>query len=136
MVNLITKEVKLANRNVSKIVLIGTKYIPHFGALCYMIYTLFNFCGIDLNIFGSFVHISLLYWIHCLLCSIGFKYCYVHRLPLYYILVNETITNLDYYIHIPIELMNLFMIHAILICLLIFGYTFYYLKNKKKYERL
>lgn len=132
MENLITKEVKLVNRNVNKISLIITKFIPHFGALSYSIYTLFGFCGIDLNILGSFVHLSLLYWVYVLIDSIRFRFCYVHRLPLYYIALNESITNLDYYLNIQTDIITLFMIQLLLFVSLIFGYTFYYIKKNEK----
>lgn len=64
------------------------------------------------------------------LASFTFKYCYVHRLPLYYIGVNELLTNLDYYIGIPIETINLFLIHLSLLIIVIFGYSIYYIKYK------
>ena len=67
-----------------------------------------------------------------ILSSIVFRFCYVHRLPLYYILINELTTVIDTYIGIPVSDINLLGIHLILIGLLIFGYTYYYVKNYKR----
>lgn len=120
--------------------LVLTKYIPHFISLCYIIYTLLGFMGIDAWIFGYFVHTSLLPWTYFMLNSYVFRYCYVHRLPLYYILINEIITVSDAYINIPVNDFNLLVIHLLLIGILIFGYTKYYLKyvrtNKKYFETI
>ena len=90
------------DKTLYKVFLIILKYIPHLFAFTYTLYTLLGFCGIDWNIIGCFFHISLFSWIYLLLTSIIFKFCYVHRLPLYYIGVNEFITSIDYYIGIPI----------------------------------
>lgn len=73
---------------------------------------------------------SILTWISLYLISITFRYCYVHRLPLYYVALNEIISTLDYYIEFPIDILTLLMIHLILIALLIFGYSYYYIKYK------
>lgn len=117
--------------------LIVLKYIPHFIAFIYAIYTLLGFCGIDSIVVGCFFHISLVSWIYLFITSLLFKFCYVHRLPLYYIGTNELITSLDYYIGIPVEDFNLIIIHSLLIISLIFGYSYYHIKCKlKKWEIL
>ena len=113
--------------------LIITKYIPHFTAFIYVIYTLLGFLGIDLIELGHFVHISLMSWIYFYLNSFVFKYCYVHRLPLYYIALNEILVAIDTYYRIPISDFNLLVIHIILIGILILVYSYYYIE-KKKYE--
>lgn len=110
--------------------LIILKYIPHFIAFTYIIYTILGLCGIDTNIMGCFFHMSLISWTYLLFTSIIFKFCYVHRLPLYYIGINELITCLDYYIGIPVKDFNLIVIHALLIIFLIYGYSYYYIKFK------
>lgn len=106
--------------------LLALKYIPHFTALMYIVYTLFQFLDIDLIILGYFINMSIVSWSFMMLSSIVFRFCYVHRLPLYYIAINEMTTIIDYYIKIPISDMSLLGIHLVLIGLLIFGYTYYY----------
>lgn len=124
--------VGLKNSVLNKIYLIYTKYIPHFIAFLYFGYTLLGFCGIDWNLMGCIFHVSLLIWIQMLFTSFRFKYCQVHRLPIYYIGTNELITSVDYYIGIPIKEFNLLVIHLLLIAILIFGYSYYYVKFKLK----
>jgi hypothetical protein len=110
--------------------LIILKYIPHISSLFYIIYTLLSFLEIDSLILGQLAHISILPWLFMYLSSIIFKFCYVHRLPLYYIAVNELLVNLDYYINIPVSDIQLLLIHLLAIGFLIFAYTYYYLKYR------
>lgn len=112
--------------------LILNKYIPHFAAILYIIYTILQIYNIDIPQFGCFTHVSLLTWTYMIITSIVFRYCYVHRLPLYYILVNEVLTEIDYYVGIPIEMDKLIAIHLSLIAFLILGYSLYYIKYKLK----
>lgn len=122
-----TKENKLKHKSF----LIATKFIPHISAFMYMVYTLGQFAGIDMFILGYLINYSILTWVYFYLVSFVFRYCYVHRLPLYYILINEILTTLDYYINIPVNELNLLLLHIVLIGILIFGYSFYYSKMKK-----
>lgn len=102
------------------------KYIPHITALLYIVYTILEFIGVDSIVLGYAINMSFASWIFMVLSSIVFRFCYVHRLPLYYILANELTTVIDYYIGIPLNDKNLLGLHLILIGLLIFGYTYYY----------
>lgn len=110
--------------------LIILKYIPHGISLIYIIYTLLGFIGIDAIILGHLTHISIFPWMFMYMTSKIFRFCYIHRLPLYYIGINELLTTSDYYIGIPIENINLFLIHLTIIISLIFGYSYYYIKIK------
>lgn len=118
------------NKFLYKLFLIILKYFSHSTAFVYILYTMLNFYGVDNNIIGCFYHVSFRVLGIFILASFVFKFCYVHRLPLYYIGLNELITSIDYYINIPIDTFNLLVIHLLLIILLIFGYTYYYIKLK------
>ena len=123
-----------------KLYLLTTKFIPHLMALLYVIYTILEFCGIDGFLISSFTDVSILTWIYLFVSSKVFKFCYVHRLPLYYIAINELITNLDYYVHIPVDDFNLLVIHILIIAVLIFLYTLYYIRHdldiKKRFKTI
>ena len=126
------EEVRMENSLSHKSYLIILKYIPHLTAFGYAISTLLQFLGLETIIVGYFIHMSLSFWLFCFLTSFVFKYCYVHRLPLYYIASCDIITLIDYYISIPISDANLINLHIFLVSLLIFGYTYYYLNRKRK----
>ena len=112
------------------------KYIPHVSAMFYMIYTLLTIIGIDPLIIGHLTSISVFPCLYMYLTSHIFRYCYVHRLPLYYIAVNESLVNLDYYVGIPVDNVKLLLIHLTIMMGLIYGYSYYYVKHKLKWEDL
>lgn len=126
------KEEESRNLLKRKILLVLLKYVPHIIAFAYAFYTFLNVLGIDLNIFGCFFHVSFLTWIVLYSLSIVFKYCYVHRLPIYYIGANELITSLDYYLDIELDYFTFIVVSLLMSCSLIFGYSYYYIKLKKK----
>lgn len=126
--DLIIKEVRL-EKNLKHCFLLCTKFIPHITAFLYIIYTFLGFCGIDAVIISYFAHVSFLSMCYIFINSIVYKFCYVHRLPLYYIATNELITVTDNYYQIPLNDFHLLVFHIIIIGILIFGYTFYYIKR-------
>ena len=110
--------------------LIILKYIPHFVSFGYFISTFLQFLGFEMIVIGYFIHLSLFSWLFLYLTSFIFKYCYVHRLPLYYIALNEILTVYDYYFTLPFSDSKLLVVHLLLISILIFGYSYYYIKFK------
>ena len=120
----------LANSQSDKLFLIEIKYILHFIAIFHVLYTFLGFTGIDAFIISYFVNVSLLPWVILFKISLRFKFCYVHRLPLYYILLNDLTTIIDYYCNIPEDLFKPLIVQSILLGLLIFGYSYYYINCK------
>ena len=106
-----------------KLFLLTIKYIPYFISLGYFIYTILSFFEVDIIILGYFIHMSMFSWLFMYLTSFIFKFCWKHRLPLYYILINETLTVSDYYIHIPIVVNGLLILHLSIFILFITIYT-------------
>lgn len=109
-----------------KIFLLLTKYSSHILGLAYAIYTLLGLFGIDGISIGYFFTVSLFTWTNIYSASWALEFCYVHRLPLYYILIDEILLVIDTYIGIPIDWYNLLALHLLIIAILIFGYTYYY----------
>ena len=125
----LVREANRVERNHAKHRLLLTiKFIPHITAVFQIIYTLLEFADINAIILGHLIHLSVVSLIFWFACSIVFRYCYVHRLPLYYLTINELLSTTDYYIGIPVSVMSLFMIHLLFIGLLILGYLYYYYK--------
>lgn len=130
-------EEKLKNNLKHKSYLLLLKYLPHLMAILLMVYTLLQFADIDAIIIGYIINYILVGYV--LICSIIFKFCYVHRLPIYYYILNELTSVIDnYVIQIPVSEKGLLEIHLILIGIIILCYTKYYLKyvrnNKKQFK--
>lgn len=126
------KLIKIPKPKTNKVFLLITKFIPHLIALFYIAYTFLGFCGIDAVIISYIANMSILPTCYIFINSIVYKYCYVHRLPLYYIVINEVITVSDYYLSISQNDFQMLIVNILLLGLLIFGYSFYYVKYKLK----
>lgn len=118
------------NKTLYKSILILLRFIPFIIALIYIVYTAFAFFGIDLIILGYLAHMSILPWIFIFLASFVFRFCIVHRLPLYYIVVADSITTLDAYVGIPLEWFHLLMLHAIIVGGFIFLILYFHQKRR------
>lgn len=126
------EEEKLGNSLKHKTLLILIKYSYHIIALFYVLYDILGLIGIDAIILGYISHVSILNWFALYFLSIIFRYCYVHRLPLYYILLSEILTVGNYLLNYSVQESYIMCLHLVLIAFLIFGYTYYYLKTNAK----
>ena len=115
-----------------KIFLFINKYLPYVISLLYMANTLLSLFGIDLIIFSMLGGLSLLPIIYFISVSFTFKYCLYHRLPIYYIILNDSINWLDYHIGIPISDMYFIAGSIVLMFIFIVVTTILYLKEKKR----
>lgn len=115
-----------------KLFLVLTKYIPHIVGILYVIYTLAAFVDIDLISIGYICSMSLLPWIYFYSASKALEFCYVHRLPLYYIAIDEFLLLIDNYLHIPLSEYNLFMLHLLIVGTFSILYGVWYVKFKLK----
>ncbi len=121
------------NKSLShKSFLILLKYIPYFIACGYALVTLGDFFEYNLIGLGYVFNVSLGSWMFMLFASYIFKYCYIHRIPLYYIIVNDVLNIIDYYIGIPINVTQLLGLHLLTIFLFMCLYVYVYVKNIKK----
>lgn len=129
--------VEKQSRNLShKSFLIILKYIPYLMAVGYAAGTLGDFFGYDLIGLGYICNVSIFSWLFMILTSVIFKYCYIHRLPLYYIVVNDLLNITDYYIGIPIDVKSFLVLHLLVIFTFMSLYIYSYVKNIKKSFRI
>ena len=130
------KAAKLKSSVNHKVFLIILKYIPHVIAFFYAICNLLGLLDVDTVILGHLIHVSVFPWIFLYLASYIFRYCYVHRLPLYYIALCDSITLFDYYVGIPLSDVGMINLHIFIAALIIYGYSCYYLKYVKDNKKL
>ena len=127
-----TAEENSLKRSNYKVFLFINKYLPYVISLLYMVNTLLSLFGIDLIIFSMLGGLSLLPIIYFISVSFTFKYCLYHRLPIYYIVLNDSINWLDYHIGIPIADMYFIAGSIVLMFIFIVVTTILYLKEKKR----
>lgn len=115
-----------------KLLLVVLKFIPMGTALCYMLNVLFAYLGIDLPVLSQLGGMSLFTWLFIWIATYVFKFCIYHRMFLYYILVNDLLNIIDYYVGIPISTARLLMLHLVIICVFMFLILYTYVKCNKK----
>ena len=127
-----TAEANQLKRSNYKIFLFINKYLPYVISLLYMVNTLLSFIGIDLIAFSMLGGLSVLPIIYLISVSFTFGYCIYHRLPIYYVVVNDIINWIDIGIGIPIADMYYVIISLLLIFVTIIVSTILYLKEKRR----
>lgn len=127
------KEEKLKNKRLYKVFLILLKYIPVLITLAYILNTVLCYSSIDVPVLSNIAGISLLPWLFMYIATFVFQFCTYHRLLLYYILIDDIISIVDYYYVIPIDDGNILMLHTSLIGILVLALLINHVKNNKKH---
>jgi hypothetical protein len=117
-----------------KIELYILKVLPSIIALFYLIFTVCTILHININFIAYFFHLSVISWIFLLYTSFLFKFCVHHRIPLYYILLNDVINILNSASCITMEVYTFLKLHSVILGVCLFVYIYTYLKYKK-YEK-
>lgn len=110
-------EASLRSKYLYKIEISIIKYIPFLIAGIYFINTFLSLFGIEAVLCSYIAGLSFLPWLFLLLSSFVFRFCSYHRIPLYYIIVNDVINITDEYIGIPIDNKWYIILHLILFSL-------------------
>lgn len=122
-------EEKLNKKSV-KFFVLTTKYIPMLIAIIHFINTTISFFhgnDIPLNYIGG---ISLLSVYYLYVASYAFKLCCYYRMFLHYIVICNVINIFDYYIGIPINDVEYYLLQVIITIIVMF--IVIYLKFFKK----
>lgn len=112
-----------------RLFLFTLKAIPYVIALFYILFTIGCYFGIELNVIGYISSCSILTWLFLYISSFVFKFCIYHRLPLYYILLNDIINTIDTYMHLPISTNRFFLLYIWLTGTFILLYVYLRVKN-------
>lgn len=113
-----------------KVFLLILRGIPYIISLCYIAFTTAFYFGLELNVIGYIGSCSVLTWLFLYISSFVFKFCKYHRIPLYYVLLNDIINVIDTYIGIPISTNNFFVLHIAILGAIIIVYSYLRIKCK------
>lgn len=117
-------------RRTYKLMLGMLKVIPMLLAFLAILNTLFGFLGVDCSIISMLGGVSFLPLVFLYLASFVFRFCIYHRMFLHYILLNNLLEFIDYYVGIPIDTFNLFIVHVSLIGLFLFLVLYFYRRER------
>ena len=115
-----------------KLHLFIVKISPYILAIIYALNVLLAYFYIETTWAGYIGHLSLIPAFSLISQSFVLKFCVYHRLPIYYILVNDAINTYDYFYGIPIEDKGWLLMHIILIWIVLFLIVYFYVKHHKK----
>ena len=120
-----------------KLFLIIVKYLPFIIGVFYFMITILNCIGISTIVLSNIIFLSPISAIFILSASFTFKFCIWHRLPVYYCMLLETISFVDYYSPMAIKsnvMLLIYLIIAILFILIGMYFKNRYNKKRKRYE--
>ena len=120
------------NRSLHKLLLVILKYTPIVNALGCLLNTVFGYFNIDLQVLSYICSMSLTTWLFIFVASIVFKFCFWYKMLLYYILVMDIISIIDYYIGIPLSDFNLLIFYLTITGITLFILLYNHVKNTKK----
>ena len=106
------------------------KKLPMIMAGLYWLNTVLSYFDIDVYVFSIITGIGILPWLFIMLSSYMFRFCLYHRMFLWYIIVNDTISWIDYKWHIPISDWNYLILHNIAAGVFLFLVLYFRIKCK------
>jgi len=106
------------------------KVIPMLLAALAILNMIFDFAGIDSSVLSMLGGISFFPLVFIYISSYVFRFCEYHRMFLHYVVANNILTYLDYYIGLPVSNATLLMIHVILIGLFLFLILYFHQKER------
>ena len=99
----------------NKLFVIMLKYAPAVMVICGIINTTGAYFGYDMGFLSYISGISLIPWLFMLVASRVFRFCVYHRFMLYYIIIDDIINAIDYYLCIPVDDFKILMIHYVVL---------------------
>ena len=128
-----SKPQSLRSKRLYKFELILLKFIPFILAIACLLNTILSYFGIDLPILTYLCGISFFTLLFLFVSSYVFKFCLYHRLPLYYVIVNNLLAIYDYHIGIPLSDKHLLILYLVIAWIFYILILIDYVNADKKY---
>lgn len=130
------KSKQVRSKTLYKFELILLKFIPFILAFVCFLNTVFSYFGIDLEFLAHIGGISLLTLLFLYVSSYVFKFCMYHRLALHYVVINNVLNIYDYYVGVPLDDRNLFILYLVIAFIFLILILIDYVDNNKNYTEL
>jgi hypothetical protein len=124
------------SRVLYKAVIVAIKVIPILIATLFLVRSILSCIDIDVTWLSYLCGMSLIPLLFMYLVSYAFKFCTYHRMFLHYIVVNDTINYIDYYIGIPLQYHELLRLHIIIAGIFLLLVIYYHQKWKKEQKNI
>ena len=124
------------SRVLYKAVIVAIKVIPILIATLFLVRSILSCIEIDVTWLSYVCGMSLIPLLFMYLVSYAFKFCTYHRMFLHYIVVNDAINYIDYYIGIPLQYHELLRLHIIIAGIFLLLIIYYHQKWKKEQRNI
>jgi hypothetical protein len=124
------------SRVLYKAVIVAIKVIPILIATLFLVRSILSCIDVDVTWLSYLCGMSLIPLLFMYLVSYAFKFCTYHRMFLHYIVVNDTINYIDYYIGIPLQYHELLRLHIIIAGIFLLLIIYYHQKWKKEQRNI
>ena len=124
------------SRVLYKAVIVAIKVIPILIATLFLVRSILSCIEVDVTWLSYLCGMSLIPLLFIYLVSYAFKFCTYHRMFLHYIVVNDAINYIDYYIGIPLQYHELLRLHIIIAGIFLLLITYYHQKWKKEQRNI
>lgn len=124
------------SRVLYKAVIVAIKVIPILIATSFLVRSILSCIDVDVTWLSYLCGMSLIPLLFMYLVSYAFKFCTYHRMFLHYIVVNDAINYIDYYIGIPLQYHELLRLHIIIAGIFLLLIIYYHQKWKKEQRNI
>lgn len=124
------------SRVLYKAVIVAIKVIPILIATLFLVRSILSCIDIDVTWLSYLCGMSLIPLLFMYLVSYAFKFCTYHRMFLHYIVVNDAINYIDYYIGIPLQYSELLRLHIIIAGIFLLLIIYYHQKWKREQRNI
>lgn len=124
------------SRVLYKAVIVAIKVIPILIATLFLVRSILSCIDVDVTWLSYLCGMSLIPLLFMYLVSYAFKFCTYHRMFLHYIVVNDAINYIDYYIGIPLQYNELLRLHIIIAGIFLLLIIYYHQKWKKEQRNI
>lgn len=111
------------------------KVCPYILGLIYALNSILAYFYMETTWAGYIGHLALIPALCFISQSFVLKFCIYHRMPIYYILVNDAVNTYDYFYGINITDKGLLILNIALIWITFLSIIYFYVKHHKKVIR-
>lgn len=117
------------NKHIYKVQLLLLRVVPYILFIGNVSSITLSYFGIEREFLSMLFGVSVTPWVFILVSSYAFRYCKYHRLMIWYCLVTETVSWIDYYLDIPISDNVYFIVLFVITGLFLFCITYCRIRN-------
>lgn len=118
------------NKRLYKLLIVVLRYIPVVLSINDILHSVLSYYNINCYILSCLGGVSMIFLLMLYIISYVFRFCYLYRIPLYFITVTNLTALYDLYIGISLE--DIQMIRIYLMLFVVSMISFIYLKIKNK----